>query len=425
MDNNILREQIYDFLELIAVEDRRFETNRLAVSFVLPLNEDTAGKNALVPSLLRRSCAAYPDFTRLNQKLDSLYGVRLYADVSKLGDAQLMTISAGFVDNRFALMGEDIAGECAELLLSMIFEPNLTDGCFAQEDVEQEKRELMEEIENEIVDKRSYARDRLKELMFQGQPYAVKRLGTKEQVAALTPQEVTDAYRAMLRTAQVKVILLGSADAAPIRESLKNRFAPYRGEVRADIPQSVKRFGGRVARFEDRMDVAQAKLVLGYDTGACESVRDSFVMKMMTALFGSTPHSRLFLNVREKLSLCYYCAAVFEKTKGLLMVDSGLEEQNCEKAMEEIARQLAFIQQGDFEQSELDSAIMSVCNSYVTATDSQGALQSYYLGALFDREFYTPLEAAEMMRGITKEEIVAAANRVRLDTVYLLGGKKQ
>lgn len=53
----------------------------------------------------------------------------------------------------------------------------------------------------------------------------------------------------------------------------------------------------------------------------------------MTDVFGGGPYSRLFMNVREKLSLCYYCSARLIRGKGIIVIQSGIEKKTGKRCL--------------------------------------------------------------------------------------------
>ncbi len=409
---------------LLTLSDGRFKTARLSVALLLPLDKDAASAYAILPYLLRRSCEAYPGFTVLKRRLNELYGARIVAEVTRLGECQALVLHAVSIDDRFALHGETVASACAELLGSMLFRPVLENGAFPAKDVEQEKRCLIERIQSEINEKRLYARRRCESLLCEGEPYAVDRHGTIEGVSALTPASVTEAWKRALSTAQVRLIAQGADIPKDIGDAFRAGLAslPDRNPCRY-TPQIVRR-ASTVREAVERMDVGQAKLVLGLRAGAAEPDEGVPAMRLMNALLGGTPHSLLFRNVREKLSLCYYCQSSYDRLKGVMLIDSGVEEKNAERAKEEILRQLDAVRAGGFTDEDLESARLSVVNQFRTVGDLQSTAGSWYLGQSFQEIPSTPEEAAKAVEAVTKEQVAAAAQGVSLGAAYLLAGKE-
>ncbi len=411
-------------IRCLCLQDSRFKTARITTALLLPLREETAAGYAILPFLLRRSCAAYPDFTALNRRLNELYGARVTTDVSRVGEAQALLLTVSCIDNRFALAQEDVAGECAALLGSMLFEPALENGCFRETDVEQEKRCLKERIEAEIDEKRWYARHRAEQVMCAGEPYAVNRYGRAEDVEKLTPDVVTALWRQALAEACVQVVIQGGEDGRAVAEAIGSRFGsvPGRHPARVKIQRADAR--QEPENLTESMPVNQSKLVLGFRAESAEPDGDVAAMRLLNSLWGGTPHSLLFRNVREKLSLCYYCASSYDRLKGVMLVDSGVQLDKADQAREEILRQLAAVQQGDFTDEDLEAARRSLINQLESVGDLQSTLSNWYLGQAGLEKIITPQAAAEAAAQVTRERVQKAAAGIRLDAIYMLAAQE-
>ena len=413
---------ICDGVNFRSIRDTKFKTMRISAHLIVPMSRQTAAENALLPFLLSRASREYPDFTKLGQRLAELYGASLNADVQKLGDLQVLSLSASGIADRYALEGEAISGELAKLLCSILFDPPLVDGLFPEDGFEQEKRQTMELIDSEYSDKRTYARQRCEAIMCADEPYGVNRYGGKEDIARVERPALTAAWKRLLDTAKIELMVLGDCDPAPVYEGFRAAFETLGSRKTADCTTKVVRSAEKVNTVTEKMDVAQGKLVMGFRTGTATPDEEVPATRLMAALFGGTPNSKLFLNVREKLSLCYYCSASYNSMKGIMLVQSGVEVKNMERAKEEILRQLDEVKQGNFDESEVEAAKMSLCNSYRTLSDSLGGLENWYLSQTFASHLQQPEEAAAQINAVTRQEIIDAANRVTLDTVYCLVG---
>ena len=413
---------ICDGVNFRSIRDTKFKTMRISAHLIVPMSRQTAAENALLPFLLSRASREYPDFTKLGQRLAELYGASLNADVQKLGDLQVLSLSASGIAERYVLEGEAISGELAKLLCSIFFDPPLVDGLFPEDGFEQEKRQTMELIDSEYSDKRTYARQRCEAIMCADEPYGVNRYGGKEDIARVERPALTAAWKRLLDTAKIELMVLGDCDPAPVYEGFRAAFETLGSRKTADCTTKVVRSAEKVNTVTEKMDVAQGKLVMGFRTGTATPDEEVPATRLMAALFGGTPNSKLFLNVREKLSLCYYCSASYNSMKGIMLVQSGVEVKNMERAKEEILRQLDEVKQGNFDESEVEAAKMSLCNSYRTLSDSLGGLENWYLSQTFASHSQQPEEAAAQINAVTRQEIIDAANRVTLDTVYCLVG---
>ncbi len=416
----LINEVLADGIRCLSLPESRFKTNRLSIAMLLPLNRKTASAGALLPYLLRRSCAAYPDYTALQRRLNELYGASITAEVARIGEAQALVLTAASIDDRFALAGEPVAESCADLLRQMLFEPVLENGFFRSSDVETEKRCLIERMDAEINDKRWYARRRCEEILCENEAYAIDRYGSPESAAALTSKELTETWRRVLAGARVQLILQGGAAAMHAAGPLREAMAGVPGRKPLDCPTDTAAANPRVREQVERMNVNGSKLVMGFRTGNAEPDGDVAAVRLMNALFGGTPHSLLFRNVREKLSLCYYCSSTYDRLKGVMLVESGVDESNAGRAREEILRQLDAVKRGDFSDEDLESAQMSARQTFEAVNDSQNAQASWYLGQCLLPGVSTPEEASKALADVTKERVVAAAERIRLESIYLL-----
>jgi len=175
----------------------------------------------------------------------------------------------------------------------------------------------------------------------------------------------------------------------------------------------------------ERIDVTQAKLVMGLRTGIAPLEKESAAVQLMTELLGGSAHSLLFLNVREKMSLCYYASSRLDKFNGLMVVSSGIEFKNYEKAKDEILIQLDAVKQGDFTDDELEISKRFIINSYNSFFDSPYMLRDYYFGQKFTKNKDTLSEAIDKVNKVSKQDVMTAFSSVMADTVYFLKGKEE
>lgn len=408
-------------VEGLFIKNSRFNTISVSFNFYLPLNEKNVAHNALLPFILTSCSKDYPDFTSLNLKLSKLYGARLDSSCEKYGDCQLLRMTISVIDDKFSLDDESLVLQASELLLNLIFNPNTENGSFYECDVEREKRKAIEHIRGEIAEKRVYAKNRLIAEMFKGTPYGLPKCGTEEAVAEITGETLYAAWENMLKTAFLRVHIVGAVVPPKFFESIRERFESLERSNITDckICKPLEPID-KVNTVIEKMDVKQGKLVMGFSSDMYGDDDLSVPLMVMCDVFGGGPYSRLFTNVREKMSLCYYCSATSVRYKGLLTVDSGVELGNCDKAEKEILNQLNIIKNGEFSEDELESSKKSFCDSLKTYYDSQSSLDLWYALKIYNANLYSPEDIIEKIKVITKEDVVYAAKGVKLHTVYKL-----
>ena len=415
------RIRLAEGVHLTYLPARKFKTSLLSAQFVTPLRRETAGANALLAAVLRRGTVSCPDMGALSAKMDNLYDASIDYTVRKKGENQCVGFVASFIDDRYAPGGERLLEPAAALLGELICDPVTYHGRFVPEYFESEKTNLLEAIRSLINDKRDWADSRLLRALCDGEAYAVPRLGDEETVDKLQALKVYTQYRDLISTAPLEIIYSGSADLERVKQALAAAFATLpRVEVRVISTAAPHVCRESVQYVEDVLDVTQGKLGMGFSCGS----DDMPALLMGNTLFGGSSNSKLFLNVREKLSLCYYASSLYHRQKGLITVSSGVEFADFQPAYEEILSQLQALRQGQLEPWELDAAKGVLRSAYAAMEDSQGRLENFYLGQAIEGRSDSPEDLSREMEETSAERIFRAMGTVSLDTVYYLERKE-
>ena len=411
-------QNIAEGIRFCSVKTDKFKTCRVNISLAMPLDKN-ASSRAILPFMFSRRCAKYPDYTSLNRVLDELYGAAVSAGVLKRGEAQVISFSMSAIDDRFALDGDKVALECTKLLADMIFDP-LTEGeSFPEDIIEQEKRLLVEAIENEQNDKRRYAMLRCEQLMFADEAYGINRFGSVEDVKALTPDVVYAAWRDVLEKATVQITMVSSMDPQPIVDLIREKFS----EIERHPVEIKTLFVSGLPNPEyisESMPLKQDKLVMGFRTGMRSEDDMMPAMKVAVDIFGGGTYSKLFSVVREKMSLCYYCSAALFNSKGIVMVQSGIEDTNEEKAKNEIINQLRLTAEGEFTDEDFSSSIKSLTDSILGNSDTPEEITAWYASQILRNELKAPETYAKEIGSVDRAEVVRAAKTIMLDTIFML-----
>ncbi len=410
--------------EYLSVSASQFKTNSAVLSLAVPLSRDTVSANAVALSLLSRRCEKYPTQLSLNKKLASLYGAALSCSSAKSGDSQVLKLGITCVDDRFSLDGESISLEAVELLFEMFTKPRLENGVFPEAEVESEKRIVLQKIEADENEKRVYALNRAEVLMFSDEAFGTSRYGTKEQVASLTAQEVTDAWHSLLENAKILLVTVGSCNIQSVLASAKSALSGIERGFNALPVSKVRKPSDSIKELTERLDVKQGKLVMGFNVELASTDPLTPAMRTTIDIFGGGPYSKLFANVREKMSLCYYCSAAYYKHKSAMFVQSGCNEENMDKAQAEILNQLEALKNGDFDE-EFTSSVISIADTIKSLNDLPDVLAMWYSNQITLDEYKTPAQLIKENSEVTKEQVIECAKLITLDTVYRLAAPKE
>lgn len=410
---------------LTCVQSEKFKTGCLSVSLLRPLRREEASANALLATVLLRGCVEYPNLRSISAFLDRLYGASIGTLVRKKGEVQTTGFYADFLDDRLAMEGEPVLEPMIGFLCALLLDPVLEDGVFVARYVEGEKRNLIHAIESRIDDKRSYAVTQLFRNMCEGEAYGIPRLGDRADVEQWDAASLYAHYREILATSQIEIFYHGGASAQRVARYFRRGLdlLPRRDIV--PVGSQVVRRVKEVRELGETLDIGQGKLAMGFRLGCTAADPEYPAALLMNAVYGAGVTSKLFTNVREKMSLCYYASSSIEKFKGLMVVASGIDFDRLDDAKREILRQLDLTAQGEITEEELDSARTHLISSLRAGMDSPGRLDDYSLGQVLLGVPGTMASLAESLRDVTMKQVAAAAKRVCLDTVYFLEGERK
>ena len=404
--------------------DSRFKQGAFSVQLVTPMAEATAAMNALLPAVLLRGTARCPDLRAVTRALDDLYGATLSPLVRRVGDYQTTGLYCGFMDDRFALPGDQVFRRVVDFTRETLLDSPLLDGGFLPEYVEGEKVNLISTIESERNDKRAYAMSRLLEILCRGDSFGIPRLGKREQVEAITARGLRAHYETILRESPLELFYVGSAPAEEAAEHFQRMLAGISGE-RRPLPPQTGLTPGEGGDTVETMDVAQGNLCMGFTTPITNRDPQFPAMQLLNTLYGGGMTSKLFQNVREKQSLCYSVSSGYYAAKGVMTVYAGIDPDTERAAREEILGQLEACRAGEITPEELTAAREALASSLRAIHDSPGSIESYYAPGALSGPGLTPEAYLDALNQVTLSDVIAAANTLKLHTTFFLRGECQ
>ena len=420
MNNIINRRKIADGVYFSSITDKRYKKNLISVAFSTQLSEVTATENVIVPVLLTKCNSKLPTYKAFNNKMSRLYASGIGGTAGRQYDLQTISFGAYYLDDIYALSGEKMTGIMTDILIDCLTSPVTENGVFSEKFVELEKKTVIDNIETAINDKRSYAIERAMKTICKGEPASVCSYGTVEKAKLITPDSAYKAYRRMLETMPCEIICTGCSDFEGVAEKFA---AAFEKAGRHDIENTTIALSPVKTQTEEvteRLTVNQSKLVLGFKSHS----DDDAALVLLQKIFGGTTSSKLFRNVREKMSLCYYCSAARNDLKGIMLVNSGVENENIEKTKEAVIDQLEEIKNGNFTNEDINFAEMAIKNDFKSVADSAGNVSNWYFDCIRKNDIVTPEEKLGRYLGVSKERIIAAAKSMVLDSVYVLTGNE-
>lgn len=424
-ENEILRQEICKGVSFTYIPDTKFKTSLISFSMFTPLSEKEASNNAIIPSLLSHSCKKFPKISNISIRLEELYGSSINSSLSKVGDSQVLTLSAVGLNSAFTHDNTNNIADLSELLCEMIFNPDIENESFKNENIEQEKRQLIEDIMSEMSDKKLYARKRCREIMCKDEKFGINSYGTIEAVKEINGKEVYKTWKKLLESSRIEITMVGCGNHTSVISEFENRFSNINRNNIVSFENEIIRKAEDIKEVNETMDITQCKLVMGLRTNIAYPDDDVPAVILMNALFGGTAQSKLFLNVREKLSLCYYCSSKYNKHKGIMFIESGVEQDKVSEAKKEIMKQLKEIKIGNFTDSEFSETKLYLSQNIKSINDNLSALNDWYVLQSFYKNIKTPESFIKEINEVSREKVIDVANKITLDTIYLLSGKEK
>ena len=406
-------------VKLTLIPESKFKTNLISVYIQRKLDRNEVTKNALLPGILKSGCNKYKTLGQLTDREEELYGSYLHAGASKRGESQVLGFSILSVNEKY--LDEKILGQCIEFLNEIINNPLVIDGGFNEEYLNIEKEILKDSIMSIINDKGNYAMKRTNEIMFEGEPYSINGKGYIEDLDTIDRVGLYEHYKEVLKTSPIEIIIEGEFEETEVVELIKEKFQFDRGNI-IDIPkEEYYKEVDKVKEVKETMDIAQGKLVMGYRCNVDYLDEEKYYSLLLgSRILGGGADSKLFINVREKESLCYTIYSTIQKSKSTMMVCSGIEAQNYEKTVNLVKEQVQKLKDGDITESEISNAKIAFINSLNSLNDEIGRISDFYFSQSISKNKSDLDQIKNMINKSTKEDIVEAVKNIELDTIYFL-----
>lgn len=417
--------QIAEKAQALFIKNERFKTTRITVNFYLPLENEYYSELAMLPFFLTSCCASQPTPAELSCYLNELYGSVLSGTTEKIGDNRRIGFTVVALDDQYSIDGSKPMAGAAKLLCDVIFAPSIEGGSFKEEDFNREKRLFCELVEAEKNDKRQYARTRLESELFPDEPYGLADLGNIAGAEAISKESLFAAWQNMLKYANIGINVIGANLPEDFLAEFRRNLENLCREPQELNYQSKQLQKAELREVYDREEITQGKLCIGLCAPSGKSAKERAAATMANDLLGGGTYSKLFSVVREKLHLCYYCASRISRLKGYMVIDSGVDFANAQKAKDEILNQLELLKSGDFTDQDMESSRKSLCNAVKTAQDTASVIDRWYSGRFLDEELISPEEYRSSVAALKREDVIKAASGIEPHTVYYMLPKEE
>ncbi|MEC0902393.1 MULTISPECIES: EF-P 5-aminopentanol modification-associated protein YfmF [Bacillus] len=410
-------------LQLHLCNTDKFKTISIMLMIKAPLQEDLTTARALIPYILNGGSINYPNRKLLKQKLDEMYGATLSTDILKKGENQIIAFRMELPADKFLNVPNSLLKSSLDLLHEVVYSPLLENGVFNSAIVEQEKRSLKHRLASVYNEKMLYANIRLIEEMFKGEPYQLSVFGREEDIASLNAASIYQVYEELLQNACFDLFIVGTLNENEIKLMVQDVFSEQHDTKLIKTISSDRKAVNGVKIIQDKMDVKQGKLLLGYRTFSTIQDEDYEATRVANAIFGRFPSSKLFVNLREKESLAYFVLSQIESNKGILTTMAGIDFDNYERAIEIMRKQEYAMKEGDFTDAEVEQGKAMLINLFLEAYDTPLGIMDISIQAVDSGLSNKINDQIKRIRMVSKSDVIRSANKWELDTIYFLNRK--
>ncbi|MBE7019313.1 MAG: insulinase family protein [Ruminococcaceae bacterium] len=394
----------------------KFKTFSVSFNFFTELTAESVTKNALFPFLLKLGSKNYPDMLSVNKRLQELYGGVFECRVAKRGDMHMLSFVFEFLRPEYS--DSEQLENSLTFMKEMLTNPLVKNGGFSEEFVAREKENLTDYINGIINDKREYTTLRLIEEMFEGDSYALYEYGKVSDLANISAKDLYNSYLEILKIAPLMIFISGNLD----ENRFMDTFSALLEEKRKPLPIN-KIYHKNLPlpkKVEENENLVQGKFALGFSTGVSSEDEDYYALNLLNSVFGSGPHSKLFMNVREKMSLCYYVYSRLNRLKGTMQVGIGTDKENFKKAHDAILEQLELCKKGEITEEEIAFSKKFIVGILKQTADNQHHIADFYMTGILAGRVLSPEEYIKKIEALTKEDLVRVAKNITLQTEYYL-----
>lgn len=415
----------YDLLpfKIYVLKTDRFKTVSVQINFTRKVKEDEITKRNVLCGLLGSTTKNYPKERFMSMKRQELYSAGFSCGNVNSAREATIRFQTDYLNEKYT--EEGMQKETLDFFISMIMEPNVTDGKFDEEQFHLVKNRVKKNILRSMENLRYKADRRLLEIMCKDTSLAYSSYGTLEDLEKLTNEEVYQYYLDVLQKDYVDIFVCGDVDPEKIKDyflehlKIKTMKKPMLFQ-----PIVFKDIRKRARTVVEKIEAEQSNLVVGFKIDSLTPFERDYVSMVYSQILGGNSNSKLFRIIREKHSFCYSIQSAVYGLDHVMLIRAGIDRKNFKKTVEYIKKLCKEMASGKFTEQDVQNYIQLYYYSLDEIYDEPNSLISVYRGHIHRHSDLID-ERKENVQKVTKEMVVKFAKKVHLDTIYLLEGGKE
>ena len=403
------------------IKTDKFKNCSMEIMFRNKLEKSEITQNNMLVDMLVHSSNKYPKRRDVSIELENLYSASFRGFTTRLGSSVMLSFCLDFLNPKYCEKG--YLDDVLSLPFEMLLNPNIKNNEFDNRSFNIIKNRIKSDIESIKENATKYAFRRSLINMDENSPSSYYMVGYIDDLEAITPSNLVDAYNNLLNNYTCDIFVIGNLDMDEVVTTIKNKFnnrTIKTDKIELYVDNSLRK---KYIDVEETGKYEQDSFIMIYNLDDLSERERNFVIHIYNIILGSGGlTSKLYRYLREENSLCYNVSSMIQKYDGLLMIYSGIDAKDKDLCIDLVNKAMKEMSSGDFSDLELENAIKTVISSLKMGEDTQGGIVNNYLFNYLDN---LPLyeERVKEFKTVTKEEVINVAKRIKLNTIYLLKGE--
>ncbi len=403
------------------IKTDKFKTISIRINFKRKIKENEVTKRNLLTRVLLESNEIYKTNRLLEIETENLYGLMLRSSATISGNYSVMSFESSFLNEEYT--NDTQIEKSLDFILGFIFNPDIENNRFNEKNFNLCKESLKTEIECLKENTGRYGMYKMLKAMDQNEPYAISADGNIEELGKITTENLYEYYKQIIKSDLIDIFVIGDINETKIKNIINKKFkintlkrpsaSHYITHKKIRLKPIIK---------TEQMSIEQSKLYIGCKLDKLTPFEQKYVMNIYSFILGGSPNSRLFMNLREKNSLCYSVNSTYQPVFNLLIIRAGIDAYNFKKSITLIKQELKNISQGKFDEKEIEAGIITYKNTFKEVEDSSFSILNAYTSCEYLN--YDPIEKRiKEIEKVTKADIIKVSKKIHIDTIFLLEGE--
>ncbi len=400
---------------------KKFKTIELFLNIKTPIKKEEITIRKLLFSVLFHSCKEYPTPKEISIKLEDLYSAGLSESVYRDGRFLVTEASISSLEDKYT--EENNFEEAVHLLSEILLNPKIENDSFDDKIVDLYKTRFKASIENITENPGRYAAIRGLEEHNKNSITSYRMDGYIEDLDKIDGKSLYKYYKKIFKTNLFDFYVVGNITLNKVSSIIKKYFNKIDiiSKKNTNIFLNDKLLK-KVNTTKEQLDYEQSVLRMYYKFDKSSKNDRLFTNRVLSLILGNIP-SLLFEKVREKHSLCYSISCRYSYYDNILVIMTNISKENYERVKKLIRETIKDVTRQNFSNKLLEDKKNLIINYFENIDSNPYQLKNYMLDT-YTLELMDKDQMIENIKKVSKNDIVKAAKKLKLESIYFLEGVK-